>query len=291
MARLPQPGGDKGSWGDVLNDFLSVAHNSDGSIKSDSFDTSGAALKSSNLADLSSIATAKTNLGLDQVNNTSDANKPVSTATQIAINAKLSKAGDTMSGNIVMGNNKITGLADGIADADVPNVAQLAAAIAASETDLATVGTEITDLPTALRTDSTWATSYPTDQNFVPIVQNGVAKKMPLELMTTMAPAGAGSASGTTYTWSSGENTIVCSNSSPLTLTLPTFASAPGIHGPVRVMRLGTGAVTISPGSSVIINKAASLPLTLRQQYSVAYFWLYFWTGGTTVYLAWGDLG
>ena len=34
MARLPTPGGDDGTWGDVLNDFLGVAHNSDGSLKS-----------------------------------------------------------------------------------------------------------------------------------------------------------------------------------------------------------------------------------------------------------------
>jgi len=33
MARLPQPGGDQGTWGSVLNDYLSVAHNPDGSLK------------------------------------------------------------------------------------------------------------------------------------------------------------------------------------------------------------------------------------------------------------------
>lgn len=33
MARLPQPGGDEGVWGSVLNDFLGTAHNSDGSLK------------------------------------------------------------------------------------------------------------------------------------------------------------------------------------------------------------------------------------------------------------------
>src|SRR5688500_11068538 len=33
MARLPQPGGDKGTWGNVLNDFLSVEHNADGTLK------------------------------------------------------------------------------------------------------------------------------------------------------------------------------------------------------------------------------------------------------------------
>lgn len=33
MGRLPEPGGDKGTWGTVLNDFLNVAHNPDGSLK------------------------------------------------------------------------------------------------------------------------------------------------------------------------------------------------------------------------------------------------------------------
>ena len=33
MARLPTPGGDPGNWGTVLNDFLSVALNADGTLK------------------------------------------------------------------------------------------------------------------------------------------------------------------------------------------------------------------------------------------------------------------
>jgi len=34
MTRLPNPGGDSGSWGAILNDFLSVEHNSNGTLKS-----------------------------------------------------------------------------------------------------------------------------------------------------------------------------------------------------------------------------------------------------------------
>jgi len=36
MARLPEPGGDSGQWGDVLNDYLKVAHDADGSLKDNS---------------------------------------------------------------------------------------------------------------------------------------------------------------------------------------------------------------------------------------------------------------
>lgn len=36
MARLPQPGGDSGQWGEVLNDYLRVSHNDDGTLKSGS---------------------------------------------------------------------------------------------------------------------------------------------------------------------------------------------------------------------------------------------------------------
>jgi len=33
MSRLPTIGGDNNDWGDILNDFLQVSHNSDGTVK------------------------------------------------------------------------------------------------------------------------------------------------------------------------------------------------------------------------------------------------------------------
>lgn len=55
MARLPIPGSDNGTWGDVLNDYLSVAHDSAGTLKSD-------AVNSSAIQD-DSITEAKLNTG------------------------------------------------------------------------------------------------------------------------------------------------------------------------------------------------------------------------------------
>lgn len=52
MARLPRPGGDAGSWGDVLNDFLSQEHNPDGTLKR------GAAMDQAQ-ADIASLQTDK----------------------------------------------------------------------------------------------------------------------------------------------------------------------------------------------------------------------------------------
>jgi len=184
MPRLPRPGGDKGSWGDVLNAFLQIAHNSDGSLKdtgviadkyvkpgsgipeddlsddvktklnnggvsdadsstkgvlqltgdlggtADSPTVPGLADKQDSNADLTAIAALSPNnddilqrksgewtnrtpsqlktdlslsaddVGLSNVDNTSDADKPVSTATQTALNLKAPLASPTFTGTV-----------------------------------------------------------------------------------------------------------------------------------------------------------------------------------------------
>lgn len=45
MARLPTPGGDTDNWGSVLNGFLSVAHNPDGTLKTAGIVAAGAETK------------------------------------------------------------------------------------------------------------------------------------------------------------------------------------------------------------------------------------------------------
>lgn len=44
MARLPVPGSDDNTWGNILNDFLNQSHNADGSLKAGSVSAAGAEL-------------------------------------------------------------------------------------------------------------------------------------------------------------------------------------------------------------------------------------------------------
>ena len=94
MARLPVPGSDSGSWGDILNTFLTQSHAADGSLKSSAVnaaigagaitdsqvatsaaiaqskinnlttDLAGKLSAASNLSDVGSAATARTNLSV-----------------------------------------------------------------------------------------------------------------------------------------------------------------------------------------------------------------------------------
>ncbi|HKR81411.1 MAG TPA: hypothetical protein VJR27_00215 [Candidatus Saccharimonadales bacterium] len=65
MARLPQPGGDDGSWGQLLNDYLAVSHNGDGTVKAGAVDS--AALQDNSVSGAkiqdSTITNAKLNTG------------------------------------------------------------------------------------------------------------------------------------------------------------------------------------------------------------------------------------
>lgn len=150
MVRLPMPGSDAGIWGAILNDYLNVEHNADGSLKLrtdpnltgkynkpasgipavdlepaiqtklaqgasayqkppsgiPSTDLTAAAVASLASADSSvqsvnsktgsAISLAKADLGLGNVDNTSDASKPISTAVQTAIIGKASALSPTL---------------------------------------------------------------------------------------------------------------------------------------------------------------------------------------------------
>ena len=65
MARLPTPGGDNGNWGTILNDYLTQAHKSDGTLKDNS--VTGAAIAPNSVDSVAiangSIMSAQLNAG------------------------------------------------------------------------------------------------------------------------------------------------------------------------------------------------------------------------------------
>lgn len=62
MARLPQPGGDSGTWGYVLNEYLSQAHKSDGTLKDNAVTANALAPNSVSNAAIASDAVNATSI-------------------------------------------------------------------------------------------------------------------------------------------------------------------------------------------------------------------------------------
>lgn len=88
MARLPQPGGDNGNWGTILNDFLRQSHSTDGTLKDDVVGTNQLQDNSVTNNIIAPGAVTKADVGLSDVDNTADSAKPVSTAQQSALDLK-----------------------------------------------------------------------------------------------------------------------------------------------------------------------------------------------------------
>ena len=135
MSRLPIPGQDVGTWGDILNGFLAVAHNADGSLirgpdiddakaKADAAyirpptgipasdldsttqlklnatsgtntgdqDLSGLVTKTTTVnghALTGNVSVSKSDVGLPNVDNTADLNKPLSTPTKTYVDNSI----------------------------------------------------------------------------------------------------------------------------------------------------------------------------------------------------------
>lgn len=126
MSRLPTPGSDNGTWGTVLNDFLSVAHGTGGELANGSVSNSAivdgtialsklttSVQTSLGKADTALQSATKTTVGLGNVDNTSDVNKPISTATQTALDAKLATTAlDSSTAALISGSTSTSSAID-----------------------------------------------------------------------------------------------------------------------------------------------------------------------------------
>lgn len=98
MARLPQPGADIDIWGDVLNNYLLQQHNGDGTHdvgRMLQVPAQIGQILASNPALANGVGwkqLTKSDVGLNNVDNTSDATKPVSNAQQAALDTKATHA-------------------------------------------------------------------------------------------------------------------------------------------------------------------------------------------------------
>lgn len=85
-----------------LTDLVSTVLATDASGNIVAGTAGGDMLKSENLSGLANNATARTNIGLGNVDNTSDADKPVSTAQATAIGLKANTASPTFTGTVTL---------------------------------------------------------------------------------------------------------------------------------------------------------------------------------------------
>jgi hypothetical protein len=106
--RLPIPGSDDGTWGDILNSYLAVSHNTDGTLANNTVGTSqlqnnavtNAQLDSSTQSQLSAAASA-----VQSVNSKTGASVTLAANDVGAVD----KTGDTMTGTLTLPSLKVTG--------------------------------------------------------------------------------------------------------------------------------------------------------------------------------------
>ena len=109
-------------------------------------------------ADDLTVSDVKTMLGISNVNNTSDADKPVSSATQTGLNAKAPIANPTFTGTVAGISKSMVGLSsvDNTADADKPvSSATQTALNGKSGTGHTHTATNISDSTSAIRSRAT----------------------------------------------------------------------------------------------------------------------------------------
>jgi len=207
----------------------------------------------------------KADVGLNNVDNTSDANKPVSTATQAALDLKAPLADPTFTGTVSGVTKAHVGLGnvDNTADASKPvSTAQSTAIATAKAEAIADATSQVNALlsgaPAALNTLDELAAALGDDANFAASVTTNLGLKV-----DSLTPISQKTSSYTLSSLTERDDLIEMGSASALTLTIPTDATLNfPIGTSIDILQTGAGQVTIDPVSgTVTVNATPGLKL------------------------------
>lgn len=136
MTRLPIPGQDDGTWGDILNQFLSQSLNSDGTLKTSAVDA--AAPVTSVNTKTGAVVLAAADVGAD-VSGAAATAQSNAEAASLPVTTTLDHI-PAPTASVAFNAQKLTGLSNGIASSDAATVGQLPV-IDATASDIQSLGT------------------------------------------------------------------------------------------------------------------------------------------------------
>lgn len=162
MPRLPIPGSDEGTWGDILNDYLRAAHNTDGSLKNNT--VSAAKIQDASITEtkLDTALAAKVNSVAGDPTLGGDLSGTASNAQIVAgaVDTTELAAGAVTDAKVASGiaQSKITNLTSDLAGKASTTHTHAGADITSGTVGTARLGSGTANSTTYLRGDGTWAT-------------------------------------------------------------------------------------------------------------------------------------
>ena len=198
-------------------------------------------------------------MGLGNVDNTSDASKPVSTATQTALDLKAPLANPTFTGTVAGVTKAHVGLenVDNTADSAKPVSTAQATAIATAKSEAiadatAQVNAVIASAPAALNTLDELAAALGDDANFATTVTNSLAAKAPIASPTftgtVTIPTGAALGTPASATLTNATGLPVATGIANLGTDVATFLTTPSSANLASMVtdEIGTGNLILS---------------------------------------------
>jgi hypothetical protein len=309
MARLPQPGGDNGSWGSVLNEYLAIAHNSNGTLKNNSVETAhiaDSAVTASKLASSNTPTTGQAltfeNGGLQWVSLSASGSVPDATSSVKGLVQLAGDLGGTASAPTVPGLAAKANTASVVALAGAQTVTGAKnftggltvggqQVVAANDARLTDARTPLdSSVNSAKLTDNSVTepklaiSNSPSTSQLLSWNGSALAWATPSAPVATVA-VNAQTASYTLVLADAGR-AIEVNSTAAATVTIPTEASVAFPVGTIiEIAQLNTGSVTVAGAGGVTLLSADSA-LTLRARYST----MTIRKRGTNSWLVAGDL-